>query len=205
GIRGLQPNAGAFVIEALAGRLLLGSEPHRHRLPVLAGLLMAEDDDVSVVDERVDHRHPLYPQREEPVGARADQIAADVDGLRRLVDHDVIEDWNRLTGGDLPDHRDLNDIAHRYGTVDQFDPARDVAVAADQIPLLQDVEVVVHNTRGRNIKIPLNLANGWRIGVLLQEPLDILEHHLLSSRERLTHPPPHLRAERANDTTLVSL
>src|SRR5690606_10294611 len=157
-VGGLESNAIALMVEPLERRLLLRAEPDGNRLPVLAGLLMAQDDDVAVVDQRVDHRQALDPQRKETVRLAPEQVGADLDLLGRLIQDDVVEDRDRCTGGDLPNDGHPRDVA-RARAVYQLDAARNVPIAANEIALLQDIEVIIDHARRGHVKLALNFAD----------------------------------------------
>ena len=80
-IRGLKPNAGTFEVDLFERRLFLLSQPDRDRFAVLAGLLPAKQHDVAIVDQGVNHRVSLDPEREEIAAVVWNKIAAQFDHL----------------------------------------------------------------------------------------------------------------------------
>src|SRR5579884_3612642 len=171
----LQADAIALAVEPLQRRLLLVLQPDRDGLTVLARLLAPQKDDIPVVDEGVHHRVALDAQREEIAAAVRHQIAAQLDRLRGVAPFEVAGDGDRETGGDLTDHRDADNVVVCVRSADQLDAARDIAVAADEAALLEDLEVVIHDARRRDAQLVLDVADRRWVLVLEQEALDKIE------------------------------
>ena len=130
--------------------------------PSSAGAGRLHDDEVAVVDQRVDHRGALDAQGEDVL------LAA-----RHLVRHlDVFLEVllapglggrhrDRLAGGDLADDRHG---AHARAA-DELDGARDLTVAADVAEALQRLEVVVDDGGGADAAAVLDVADAGRVVV----------------------------------------
>ena len=78
-VRRLQTHSFALVVEALERGLPLVLQPDRDRVAVFTRLLLAQDDDVAIVDERINHRVSLDPQRKEPIRASAEHVGSQFD------------------------------------------------------------------------------------------------------------------------------
>ena len=138
---------------------------------------------------------------------------------------DVLLSEDRGSRGHLADDRDLDDLAARQvghrvhlGALGKARTERRTAVlaavddaqgpalqfAAEEIPLpLERLEVIVHAICRSDPEVLTDLADGGRVSLLEDRPLDEGEDFFLTLRERLGHRATSTRATVLNGRTLV--
>jgi len=183
-------------VELLEGRRAIIRQPHGHQVAVIAGLLLAQDDDIAVIDQGINHRVALHLQGVDLAEVRPAQHTA------RHLDHvqvGVIElaevaarQEHRLAGDNLPDQGDQGHVgrligAHgilgqRHGSPppQHADAARLLPRALQPAGLNQLVEIVIHHRRGSDVTGLTDLADRRREAPLIVESLDEQEDVALS-------------------------
>src|SRR6476469_9376728 len=99
----LESHAIVLVIELLERRFLFVLEPNGNGVAVFTGLLMAEQDDIPIVDERIDHRMSLDSQCEEIAAAVGNELGAQLDRLAGLGALQMLRQRDWQSGGKLAD------------------------------------------------------------------------------------------------------
>ncbi len=133
--------------EALQRRRLFVLQPNGDHLAVAGRLLVAHDDQITIVNQGIDHGVAFDFQR-----VHAALILADV--LRQLnhvpaVGRDaIVQDGDGLAGGNDTHERHRNHaLRHPVSTICEFETTGDLTIALDEAGGLKLVQIVVDDRR----------------------------------------------------------
>jgi competence protein ComEC len=199
-----QRDGAAVAAKALQGSFLIIDQRHDD-IAILGGDLFADDDDVAIVDARLDHRIALHLQRVMLATAR-EHGAGHGDVVRDLADR-----LDRDAGGDAAHDGDFGSVDgldrdrgvglgglvarddagrkagafHRFGQLHDLDRAGAVGQAADEAPLFQRRDQAVDAGFRAQIQRLLHLVKGGGHAIHIHAHADeIQQFQLLASQHQ---------------------
>src|ERR1035437_5004500 len=174
GVGRLQTDHAARVAVELLERHVRPAKQRNHHLAVVGRLAILDHHVVAVADLLVDHRIAAHAQH---VGvALADQIFGHRD---RLVRRDRL---NRQARGDVAEKRKL-DGAPAGARRHHLDRPAAVPGPLDEAFFLQVGQMLVHRRERRKAESPSDFFQTWRVAVLLDELVQVVEDLALALGE----------------------
>src|SRR5258705_3628229 len=176
----LQAHAPVLPIELLQRDIRAAEECDNH-FPVVGGFAVLDDDEFAIADVLVNHRIALDAQH---IGvALARQRFRNGDGF--AAGHR----FNRRAGGDEAKKREL-ERATSCTRRHELDRSAPVPGAANKTFLLQVGQMLVDRRERRQVEATSDFLQAWRIAVVLNELVQVVEDFTLPFREREHFFPP---------------